>query len=237
MTDVEGELVRRRDAGEAVVLATIVGVGGRPPSRPGEKILLNASGEALAGTLGCSEFDSAARSDGPAILGSGEPAQRTYTHDLGTIDVYLEPYAARPMLVVLGRTPVAGALVRWAAELGFATCTAASDDALRGRELYAVHTDHDAPGLVDDLSVVLRHAPRFVGVMGSRRHTGHHLDELRARGVAEGLLAAIQSPVGLDIGARSAPEIALSILAGVVAVRHGSSGGWKAEGRAGRAGT
>ena len=229
MTDVESELVRRRDAGEAIVLATVVSVGGKPPSRPGEKVLVDASGQALAGTLGCSEFDSAARRDGPAILASGEPALRTYTHDLGTIDVYLEPYAARPLLVVLGATPVAQAILAWAAELGFATSTKAADDALIGREIYAVHTDHDAPGLVDELTVVLRHGPRFVGVMGSRRHTGHHLEELRSRGIPASLVAAIQSPVGFDIGARSAPEIALSILAGIVATRHGSPGGWKVD--------
>lgn len=229
MSDVEQELVRRRDRGEAMVLATVVKIGGRPPSRPGEKILVGPRGEALAGTLGCSEFDSAARADGPLVLTGTEPALRTYTHDLGTIEVYLEPYLPRPLLVVLGTTPVAAAILAWAGELGFATTsTAPNDDGPAGREIYAVHTDHDAPGIVDELEAVLRQRPRFLGVMGSRRHTGHHLDELRARGIDEAAITAIQSPVGLDIGARSAAEIGLSILAGVVAARHGAGGGWKA---------
>ena len=64
--------------------------------------------------------------------------------------------------------------------------------------------------------------------MGSRRHTGHHLEELRRRGLPEEAVAAIQSPVGLDLGARGAPEIAVSILAGLLAVRNGAPGGWKA---------
>jgi len=229
MKDVEGELVRRRDAGEAVVLATVVSIDGKPPSRPGEKVLVDAAGSALAGTLGCSEFDSAARADGPRVLAANEPALRTYTHDLGTIDVYLEPYPARPLLVVLGSTPVASAMLRWAPELGFATIAEAGAETLRGRQVYAVHTDHDAPGIADDLALVLAHQPLFVGVMGSRRHTGHHLDELRSRGIPAHLVAAINTPVGLDIGARSVPEIALSILAGIVAVRNGAPAGWKME--------
>ena len=111
-----------------------------------------------------------------------------------------------------------------AARVGFhATATIAE----AGPGAYAVHTDHDDPGLPDALEKVIRAGPRFVGVMGSRRHTGHHLEELRRRGLPEEAVAATQSPVGLDIGARSAPEIALSILAGLLAIRSGAPGGWK----------
>jgi xanthine dehydrogenase accessory factor len=63
--------------------------------------------------------------------------------------------------------------------------------------------------------------------MGSRRHTGHHLEALRVRGLPEAAIAQIQTPVGLDLGAQTPPEIALSILAGLVALRRGGAGGWK----------
>jgi xanthine dehydrogenase accessory factor len=72
------------------------------------------------------------------------------------------------------------------------------------------------------------HDPRFIGLVGSRRHTGHHLEALRAKGVPEAVISRIQSPVGLDIGAKTPAEIAVSILSGVVAVRRGGGGGWKA---------
>src|SRR5437899_2287489 len=75
--------------------------------------------------------------------------------------------------------------------------------------------------------VVLPRKPRFIGLVGSRRHTGHHLEALRAKGVPEEVIGRIQSPVGLDIGARTAQEIALSILAGLVAIRRGGPGVWK----------
>jgi len=221
VSDVESELVRRREAGEELVLATVVRLDGEPPSRTGEKILLDRTA-ALAGTLGCSEFDAAARADAASILESGRPELRTYDHDLGSIEVYLEPYAAVPLLLVFGRTPVAEALVRWARELGFRPATELPEEVPTGA--YAVHTDHDDPDLADQLERVLRRQPRFVGVMGSRRHTSHHLAELRRRGVA---VDSIRSPVGLEIGARSAAEIALSILAGLVAARSGAKVGWK----------
>ena len=223
MSDVEAELVRRREAAEPVVLATVIRVDGEPPSRPGEKILLGSE-RALAGTLGCSEFDTAARADAAAVLAAGVPNLRTYRHELGRIEVYLEPYPATATLVVLGRTPVADHLARWAAEAGFRAVTDVDQAAALTTDLYVVHTDHDDPQLVDALAALLPRRPRFVGVMGSRRHTGPHLEELRRRGLD---VSGIRTPVGLDIGARTAAEIAISILAGLIAARAGAGGGWK----------
>jgi len=77
------------------------------------------------------------------------------------------------------------------------------------------------------LEAILPHHPKFIGLVGSRRHTGHHLEALRAKGVSEDVIARIQSPVGLDLGATTPAEIALSILAGLVAVRRGGQAGWK----------
>src|ERR1700682_6832358 len=99
MPSVEDELAGRISRGEEVVLATVIKVDGEPPSRTGAKILLSRTA-ALAGTLACSEFDSAALADAGRIADEGTPQQRTYRHDLGSIDVYVEPYPASPTLVV-----------------------------------------------------------------------------------------------------------------------------------------
>ena len=199
-------------------------------SRPSAKLLMSRDAP-IAGTLGCSEFDSAALDDANEVAEGGAPRTRTYRHDLGSIEVYLEPYVAAPVLVVFAATPVGRALARWAPEVGFQTTlaetAAGAPSTAGGAELYVVHTNHDAPDLVDALQAVLPRNPRFIGLVGSRRHTGHHLEALRAKGVAEDVIARIQTPVGLDIGARTAEEIALSILAGLVAVRNGATGGWK----------
>jgi xanthine dehydrogenase accessory factor len=198
----------------------------------------------LAGTLGCSEFDAAALQDASSIAAGGAPQLRTYRHDLGSIEVYVEPHAPASTLVVFGATPVAKSLMRWAPELGFRPVLVetrperlAGGDwpaavtklehlpELLGGDLYAVHTDHDAPDLVQSLEALLPKEPRFIGLVGSRRHTGHHLEALRAKGVGEDVIARIQSPVGLDLGGVTPAEIALSILAGLVAKRRGRGGG------------
>ena len=234
MPSVEEELAQRTGRGEEVVLATVIKLDGEPPSQPGAKLLMSRS-SALAGTLGCSEFDSAALEDAGGIAATGSPQLRTYRHELGSIEVYLEPYAASPTLVVFANTPVGRALARWAPEVGFRAILVDSARDLPehlSHEIFVVHTNHDAPDLVEALEAVLPRSPRFIGLVGSRRHTGHHLEALRAKGVPEEVIAQIQSPVGLDIGGRSAEEIALSILAGLVAVRRGGTGGWKESPRA-----
>lgn len=225
MSEVESELARRLARGEEVVLATVIRLDGEPPSRTGAKALFDRDHQ-LAGTLGCSEFDSQARADVAHLLASGAPALRSYRHDLGTIEAYVEPYVRRPLLVVLADTPVAAAVRRWAPEVGF-DVTAAPPAETPATDLYVVHTDHDAADLVDVLQRLLGMSPRFVGLMGSRRHTGHHLEALLARGMGEEQIARIQSPVGLDLGAQSPNEIAVSILAGLVAIRRGGRAGWK----------
>jgi xanthine/CO dehydrogenase XdhC/CoxF family maturation factor len=226
MPEVEVELAARLEADEEVVLATVIRLDGAPPSRQGAKALFDA-GRQLAGTLGCAEFDSQARADAPPLLAEGTPGLRTYRHDLGSIEVYLEPYPRRPRLLVLGDTPVAAALRRTAPDVSFEVLNDLPAGERPRGELYVVHTDHDDPGLVAALERVFALQPRFVGLMGSRRHTGHHLEALRGRGLPDAEIERIQTPVGLDIGAQTPSEIALSILAGLVAIRRGASAGWK----------
>ena len=225
MSEVESELARRIGLGEEVVLTTVVRVDGDPPSRSGAKALFNRDRH-LAGTLGCSEFDAQARRDAASLLAGGAPGLRTYRHELGSIDVYAEPYLPRPLLVVLADTPVAAALRRWAPDVGFEVASSPPSER-PATDLYVVHTDHEAPDLVEVLEHLISMGPRFVGLMGSRRHTGHHLEALLARGMAEEQVARIQSPVGLDLGAQTPSEIALSILAGLVAFRRGGRASWK----------
>jgi len=239
---VEQELAARRAAGEPVVLATAVRAEGNPPCRVGQKILLSADGP-IAGTLGCAEFDSGALDAAREALGTGRPSTVNLHHELGSIDVYVEPSLRKPLLLAFGATPVSAALTRWAREVGFDTVVVESRAerlAEAGRwgrveasipqlpadtQVFAVHTDHDAPGVADALAAMLRSGAAFVGVMGSVRHVGPHIEELRSRGFSDEELSRVQTPVGLDIGARTAEEIALSILAGIVAARHGRPGG------------
>jgi xanthine/CO dehydrogenase XdhC/CoxF family maturation factor len=207
-------------------------------------MLLGPTGP-LAGTLGCAEFDDGATADAPQVLSDRTPATRVYTHDLGSIEVFLEPFHRRPRLVVFSATPVALHLMRWAAALGFepilvearaervspehraaGRAVNAVGELALDEEVVAVHTDHDAPEVAESLAEILRSPARFVGVMGSARHVGPHVARLKEMGFTPTDLARLRTPVGIDIGARTAEEIALSILAGVVADLHGTAGGW-----------
>ena len=76
MPSVEEELARRLASGEEVVLATVVKLDGEPPSQAGAKLLMSRDAS-LAGTLGCSEFDSAALTDSASIAGGTSPQLRT----------------------------------------------------------------------------------------------------------------------------------------------------------------
>ncbi len=241
---VDAEAIERRAAREPIVVGTAIRTEGDPPCAVGQKILLGPDG-ALAGTLGCAEFDQAAVSDAPNVLSGRRPVTRTYTHDLGTVEVFLEPFVPLPRLVVFSATPVALHLLRWAGEVGFdpvlvetrpervtpehraaASVATSLDDLAIDEETEAIHTDHDAPGVAETVAALLRSPARFVGVMGSRRHVGPYVEELRSMGFSDQDLARVRSPAGLDLGGRTAAEIALSILAGIVAARHEKGGGW-----------
>jgi molybdopterin adenylyltransferase len=223
------------------VEAKAVRVIGSPPCRVGNAMTIVPRG-AVHGTLGCAEFDAAAVEAAAETFERGEPELRTFHHADGDVEVYLEPHRAPPRLVVVSATDVARSLraemrrqrrhvvlVEPRAErvsTDDEPTVASLDDAELTSGDEVVFTDHDAPGIADMLERVLRSPVRFVGVMGSRRHVAHYVEELRSRGLGEDALARIRSPLGLDLGGRRPEEIALSIAAGLVAARNERSGGW-----------
>jgi xanthine/CO dehydrogenase XdhC/CoxF family maturation factor len=131
-------------------------------------------------------------------------------------------------LLIVGDGPVSEALAPMAELLGWRPSTVASlDDALAalpGSAAVVVlshHDDVDAPAL----AAALRSDVGYIGAMGSRRTQTRRREWLSANGVAEADQARIHGPAGIDIGADGPPEIALSILAELVAVVRGGSAG------------
>jgi len=163
-------------------------------------------------------------------------------HDLGDIEVFVEPHRRAPRLVVVSATDVARALRAHLRLVGYSAViiepradrldasdephVGAIDELELGTNDVVVLTDHDAPYAATVLAAAARSPAGFVGMMSSRRHVVRHLDALRALGLSEAEIARVHAPVGLDIGGRSADEIALSIAAGIVADDHGRDGGW-----------
>jgi xanthine/CO dehydrogenase XdhC/CoxF family maturation factor len=228
------------------VTITAVKQIGAPPCPVGSRIVLGSGGP-LEGTLGCAEFDAAAaQAASESLAEDAAPHTRVFHHELGDIEVFVEPHQVLATLVVVSATPVAAELLRLAPRLGYRTIlvepraervtvehqTLADEvrTSLEGVALDArtdaVHTDHDAPGIADLLAALLRSPARFIGVMGSRRHVGPYLEPLQAMGFGPEELGRLRSPLGLDIGGKDPQEIALSIAAGLVAARSDRDGGW-----------
>jgi xanthine dehydrogenase accessory factor len=223
------------------VEAKAVRVIGSPPCAVGNSMSIVPGGE-VHGTLGCAEFDAAAVEAAAEVRERGEPEVRTFHHDEGDVEVYLEPHGAVSRLVVVSATDVARSLKVEMERQGRQVVVlepraerlvAGDEPSIRSLEETAlraedevVFTDHDAPGIADMLTTLLRSPVRFVGVMGSRRHVAHYVEELRSRGFGDADLARIRSPLGLDLGGRRSEEIALAIAAGLVAARHDREGGW-----------
>jgi molybdenum cofactor synthesis domain-containing protein len=229
------------EAARRWVEAKAVRVHGDPPCRVGATMSIVPGGE-VHGTLGCAEFDSAAVGAALEIAESDTPQVRTFAHDLGEIEVYLEPHGAGAGAVVVSATDVGRALRSHLERLGYRVTLVeprrermTADDAPAVTHLeevaldersVVVLTDHDAPGVVDALATALRSPARFIGVMGSRRHVGHHVEALRALGFGDDDISRVRSPLGLDLGGRAPEQIALSIAAGIVADQHDRAGGW-----------
>ena len=139
----------------------------------------------------------------------------------GAIEIFLEPTLPAPRVLVVGDTPIAAALLSLGGQLGL--------------DVVAVEGGVPDPS-PDDLALVVAahgrdelHTLRrgletgvpYVGLVASRKRGAGVIAELRADGVPEEHLGSIDVPAGIDIGARTPVEIALSILAIVVAVRRG----------------
>ena len=137
----------------------------------------------------------------------------------GMIEVFLEPVVPAPRVLVEGDMPISQALLRLGGEFGLDTVAVVGGE-FEPREgdlalVVAGHGREELPALRAGLEAGLP----YVGLVASRRRGQGVLGELRGDGVAAELLDRIDTPAGLDIGARTPEEIALSILAKIVAVR------------------
>ncbi len=154
--------------------------------------------------------------------------------------------AAPRTLVAVFAAPVASYLMHFARDAGYRTVLVDPDIALATGPIAAnadgvasrpdpsfadehtdiVFCDHDRPELGDMLAFALDCPARWIGVMGSPRHTGPHVAALAERGFDEAAIARVHRPIGLNIGSRMPAEIAISTLAGLIADRNDRPGGF-----------
>jgi xanthine dehydrogenase accessory factor len=156
----------------------------------------------------------------------------------GTMDIFVEPVLPRPQVIICGSSPVAVAIADLARRSGFAVtiCAPAAEqttfaDADRRIEGFALPVDEPAARYVvvstqgrgDEaaLAAALAVDVDYVAFVGSRKKAEALKSALAARGVTAERLAKLKAPAGLDLGAITPDEIAISILAEIVAVRRG----------------
>ena len=231
--------IEARD-GRAALVTVIAG------GELGAKLLVRADGSA-EGSLGSPELDRAGVSAAEELLW----AERSETREVGEASLFVDVVAPAPRLVIFGAVDYAASLCRLARAAGwrpyvcdprsqFATperfpdaeevIVAWPQEAFTrvggiNRATYIAVLTHD-PKLDDAaLMIALHSEAAYVGAMGSRRAQAQRRERLVAAGVAEELLERVAAPIGLDLGAVSPEETALSIMAEVVAVRNGRDGG------------
>jgi xanthine/CO dehydrogenase XdhC/CoxF family maturation factor len=146
-------------------------------------------------------------------------------------------------LVAVFASPVAGFLLRYAADAGFrpvlvepdagrahpadpAIALASGLDGCLDEATDVVVTDHHRPELGPLLRDALAGPARWVGIMGNPRHPAPHIPALAALGVRDSEISRVHRPIGLNIGSHTPAEIALATLAGLIADRNGRPGGF-----------
>jgi xanthine dehydrogenase accessory factor len=231
------ELARR---GEEFALATVVWRQGPSSGQQGARAIVTAAGE-LYGWIGgaCAEpvvVREAIRTivdREPRLLLLGTPEQfgaaipdgmtviPIACQSEGALQVFIEPVLAGPHLVIVGRSPMAHTLSELARALGWrsdlidsADFSAADVDA---RAVVVVATQ--GHGDEEAVEQAVAGAPAYVGLVASRRRGESVLGYLADRGVPQDLLDRVRAPAGLDLGRTSHREIAVAILAELVALR------------------
>jgi xanthine dehydrogenase accessory factor len=231
-------LIEALDAERPVVLVT--GLDGTVTGRH----LLFEPGGASQGGLGSADLDTAARREAARLL-PGFRCDRVSLAD-GDAGLFVECFGPRPTVVIVGAVHVAIPLVTFAKTLGFRTVVVdprpvfasperfAHADELRvewpqdalpatrfNESTFLVVLSHDLRIDLPALAHGLRHPIPYIGAMGSRTTQKGRVAALEAEGFTANDIGRIHTPIGLDLGGRRAEELALAIIAEIVAVSQG----------------
>lgn len=247
MTSVQPAMydVMRKAAEERVPAATVTVVKG---ALLGKKLMV--VNDEVTGSLGDSELDAIAVAGARELLAAEKSETRTVAHKGDELDLFFDVYPPSPTLLIFGAVHVSQALTRFAKALGFRVIVSDARAKLATPERFP-EADEVIQAWPDEALLqvsiepntyvaILTHDPKFdepaligtletkaayIGAVGSRKTNRDRKERLRAAGVPDSQIEKIRGPVGLDIGANTPEEMAISILAEIIAVRHGRKGG------------
>jgi xanthine dehydrogenase accessory factor len=231
VSDILREAARLAGAGEPFALATVVRVTRPASARRGDRGIVTADG-ALVGWVGgaCSEpivVREALRAvaDGaPRLVRIGPPGTpggddvvcaESHCASEGVVEVLVEPQLPAPLLAIVGDGPAARTLAELAAAIGWRVTDEADVGAAAAVVVATMGTNDE-----EALAAALAGTAGYVALVASARRAGVVLGALREAGVPEEALARVRSPAGLDLGPCTQQEIAVAVLAELVAWRH-----------------
>ena len=205
----------------------------------GEKAVIDGSGNVISGSLP-DEIRSDVVADAVTLMGH----EQHRTLDYGQHSVFIETLAPPPDLLVFGAVHIGQALASFGTQMGFRVTVVDSrspfvteerfptayrllvgwprdlmDQLTFDRRTWVVVLSHDPRHETPPLEAALKADTRYIGAMGSRRTHGLRVERLRELGFADQDIERIHSPVGLDIGAETPQEVAVSILAEIMSDR------------------
>ena len=226
-----------------VVLATVI-----EGMATGGQMLIWPNGETL-GDIGSTELGRAVISHGQEAARNFRSGRETFTEGDNEEEVFFEVFAPPPELIVVGAVHVAIPLIEFAKRLGFRTIVIdprgafATPERFAGADLmlqmwpasafkevalhegsHLVLLSHDFKIDLPALEIALRSPARYIGALGSKKTHAKRVTALRQSGFTDAEIGRIHAPIGIDLGGRRAEEIALSIIAQIVAVDHGRDG-------------
>jgi xanthine dehydrogenase accessory factor len=240
VTKIHTALIEAIDNEEGALLATQL-----TGEQPGSRLLVFDDGR-TRGALKPEELNRQVLDDAEHLLAAGEAATRAYNVGADSVEVYIESHLPPRRLVVVGAVHTAIPLVSFANELGYRTTVIDAREMFATRERFP-HADELIVAWPDEALpklrlgpqtdiVMLAHDPKFedpamevalqsragyIGAMGSKNTSADRNERLRARGFSDEQIARIHGPIGLNIGGKTPPEIAVSIIAEIIAVRRG----------------
>jgi xanthine dehydrogenase accessory factor len=209
------EAGRLAEEGTPFALATVIAVERPSSGRVGDRALVTAGGE-LRGWVGGSCTEPEVIRLSLLALADGEPRRERIESRCaseGAVEVLIEPQRPALLLSVVGEAPAARTLRELAGVLGWRTTVT-----IEGADAVVIasmgHDDEEA------LEAALASSAGYVGLVASAKRASALTAELRDRGIDDESLARIRSPAGLDLGPSTQEEIAVAILAELVAWRH-----------------
>ena len=238
------EILEAYDGGEPVSLATVVN-SPRRPELLGAKLLLRADGTA-SGTLGSPALDEPALETARRIADIGNTESITAEG----AEIFVEGFTTPPTLVMVGGGHVGKATADLANLLGYRVYVVDDRPEFANKERFpyaeqvvvapyhqwAEHLSINVNSFLvvatrghrfDDMALesALKTRARYIGLLGSRRKTLMIYRRLMEQGVAKERIREVYAPVGLNIGALTPEELAVSIMSEIIMVRRGGDGG------------